>query len=82
MTGKDIAKAIVDAAYHVHKRLGPGHLKSVYETVLAYELKKRCLKVKRQVPMAIVYDDKKFDEGFRADWSGQVKMDTQLSNFS
>ena len=41
MTENEIAKEIVDAAYHVHKCFGPGLLESVYETVLAYELKKR-----------------------------------------
>jgi len=45
MTENEIAKKIVDAAYHIHKRLGPGLLESVYETVLAYELKKRGLNV-------------------------------------
>ena len=32
-----IAKLVVDAAYHVHTKLGPGLLESVYEVVLAYE---------------------------------------------
>ena len=67
MTENEIAKEIVDAAFQIHKRLGPGLLESVYEIVLAQELKKRGLRVKRQVPVAIVYDDIKFDEGFRAD---------------
>ncbi len=36
-----VAQEIVDAAFKVHTTLGPGLLESVYETVLAYELKKR-----------------------------------------
>ena len=56
MTENEIAKIVVDAAYHIHRRLGPGLLESVYETVLAYELKKRGLKVKRQVSVAIVVE--------------------------
>ena len=67
MTENEIAKIVVDSAFQIHKRLGPGLLESVYEIVLAYELKKRGLKVKRQAPVTIVYDDIKFDEGFRAD---------------
>lgn len=67
MTENDIAKMIVDAAYHVHVKLGPGLLESVYETVLAYELKKRGLKVVRQQPIPVIYDELEFDEGFRAD---------------
>jgi GxxExxY protein len=58
---------IVDAAMHVHMRLGPGLLESVYERVLAYELEKRGLKVARQVPIPLQYDDLRFDEGFRVD---------------
>ena len=36
-----IAKKIVDAAYAVHKRLGPGLLEKVYEVCFCYELSKR-----------------------------------------
>ena len=67
MTENEIAKIIVDAAFHSHKRLGPGLLETVYEVVLAYVLQRRGLKVERQVPVAIVYDDIKLDEEFRAD---------------
>jgi len=42
-------------------------LESVYESVLAYELKKRGLTIDRQVPVPVVYDDLRFEEGFRAD---------------
>ncbi len=80
MTENEIAKEIVDAAYHIHKRLRPGLLESVYETVLAYELKKRGLKVKRQVPVAIVYDDIKSDEGFRADLIVEEKVIVELKS--
>jgi iron complex transport system substrate-binding protein len=62
-----ISGQIVDAAVHIHARLGPGLLESVYERVFAYELEKRGLSAERQVPVPIVYDDIRFDEGFRAD---------------
>jgi len=80
MTENEIAKEIVDTAFHVHKRLGPGLLESVYEVVLAHELKKRGLKVKRQVPVAIVYDDINFDEGFRADLILEDKVIVELKS--
>jgi GxxExxY protein len=41
MTENEIAKIIVDAAFKIHTTLGPGLLESVYESVLAYELKQR-----------------------------------------
>jgi GxxExxY protein len=48
MNENEIAKEIVNAAFKVHTRLGPGLLESVYETVLAYELMNRGLRVVRQ----------------------------------
>lgn len=62
-----LAKKIVDAAYQVHTKLGPGLFESVYEVVLAHELKDRGLAVERQKAIPIHYDDLIFDEGFRAD---------------
>ena len=67
MTENDVGKIIVDCAFQVHTKLGPGLLESVYEIALAHELKNRGLVVERQVPIPVVYDGIKFDEGFRAD---------------
>ena len=38
MTENEIARQILDAAFIVHTKLGPGLLESVYDVVLAYEL--------------------------------------------
>ena len=62
-----VAREIVDAAYQIHTKLGPGLLESVYETVLAFKLDKRGLHARRQVPVSIVYEGIRFEEGFRAD---------------
>ena len=67
MTENDIARLVVDRAFHIHIRLGPGLLESVYETVLAYELEQLDMEVARQVPIPVVYGDLQFEEGFRAD---------------
>jgi GxxExxY protein len=67
MTENEISKVVVDAAFQIHQKLGPGLLETVYEVVLAYELRKRGLEVQRQVPIPIRYDDLVFEEGFRAD---------------
>lgn len=63
----EVAREIVDAAFKVHTALGPGLLESVYQAVLAHELERRGLRVQREVPIAIQYDDLRFDVGFRAD---------------
>ena len=80
MTENEIARQVVDAAYLVHKRLGPGLLETVYEVVLAYELKKRGLNVLRQQAVAIQYDAITFDEGFRANAIVEGKVILELKS--
>ena len=67
MTENDIATIVFDAAFRIHRSLGPGLLESVYEVLLAHEVKKNGLIVERQKPIAIQYDGLVFEEGFRAD---------------
>ena len=67
MKENELSKVILEAAFHVHTRLGPGLLETVYEVILAYELRKRGLAVERQRAIPIRYDDVLFEEGFRAD---------------
>ncbi|HZZ42677.1 MAG TPA: GxxExxY protein [Tepidisphaeraceae bacterium] len=62
-----IGTQIVDAAFHLHSKLGPGLLESVYEACLAHDLRKRGLRVERQVPIQLQYDDLTFNEAFRLD---------------
>jgi GxxExxY protein len=62
-----IAKHIVDAAFQVHKELGPGLLESIYETCFCHELAKSGVKFERQVLLPVVYDGITFDEGLRLD---------------
>jgi len=62
-----IAEKIVDAAFTVHKVLGPGLLERVYEVCFCHELSKRELKYQRQVDIPIKYDGMIFDEGLRLD---------------
>jgi len=62
-----ITGQIVDAAYDVHTRIGPGLLESVYEAVLSRMLERRGLQVERQKAIPFEFDGMRFDEGFRAD---------------
>ena len=66
-TENELSKIILDAAFKVHTKTGPGILETVYEVTLAHELRKLGLNVQRQVPIPIRYDELVFDEGFRAD---------------
>ncbi len=80
MHENDIAKQIVDAAYKIHTDLGPGLLESVYETVLAYELAGRGLRVTRRAAIPVVYETLSFDEGFRADLVVEEKVIVELKS--
>ena len=80
MDENEIAREIVDAAFQVHKGLGPGLLESVYETVLCAELERRGLVVIRQQPVPIRYGVLTFDEGFRADLFVNDKVIIELKS--
>ena len=62
-----IGRLIVDAAYTVHKALGPGLLESIYEACFCHELGKRGLRVRRQVEPPLIYDGLRFDNGLVLD---------------
>ena len=62
-----VASEVVDAAYTVHKALGPGLLESVYEVCLVHELTKRGISAKRQVSLPVCYDGVRLDAGLRLD---------------
>jgi GxxExxY protein len=64
---EEIASVIVNAAFKVHKELGPGLLEKVYEACLAYEIEKAGLIVKRQVDIPIMYDGIQLNERLRLD---------------
>src|SRR5207248_311114 len=69
-----------DAAFKIHSRTGPGLLESVYEILLAYELRKVGLRVERQVSVPIHYDELTFDEGFRIDLLIEDKVIVELKS--
>jgi GxxExxY protein len=67
MNENEIATVIVDAAFKIHKTLGPGLLESVYEAALKYELQKRRLKVLQQLGIPLAYEGLDLGIAFRAD---------------
>jgi len=70
----------VNAAYVIHKRLGPGLLESVYEAVLAYELSQRHLQVTRQQAVPVHYEGLTLELGFRADLIVEEKVIVELKS--
>ncbi|HLW36688.1 MAG TPA: GxxExxY protein [Chthoniobacterales bacterium] len=80
MSENEIAKRVLDSAFIVHTKLGPGLLESAYEVILAHELKKGGLIVERQKPMPIVYDGVRFDEAYRTDLLVDSKVIVELKS--
>ncbi len=74
------AKAIGDAALKIHVALGPGLLESAYEPVVAYELQKRGLRVRRQAPFSIVYESLTVEDAFRADLVVEEQVIVELKS--
>ena len=62
-----LASQVVDAAFAVHKALGPGLLESIYEACLAHEIRKRGLSVQQQIELPVYYDGVRLDGGLRLD---------------
>jgi GxxExxY protein len=75
-----ISGSIVDAAYHIHRNMGPGLLENVYETVLFHVLIDKGLKVERQVRVPVTYGKYHFEEGFRADLIINNKVIVELKS--
>jgi len=80
MTENEIGRVIVNSALTVHREMGPGLLETVYEVIMAHELTKRRLSVRRQVPISIEYRGVKFDEAFRADIVVEDKVIIELKS--
>lgn len=62
-----IGKEVVNAAFLVHKELGPGLLDKVYEVCFCHVLSKNGFDVKRQLDIPISFDGLYFEEGLRLD---------------
>ena len=86
MNENNIAEIIIDCAYKIHIKTGPGLFESVYECILYDFLIKRGLEVKWQVSMPMVIDEIQIDRAFIADMVVndkviiELKSKTQLTN--
>jgi len=64
---RDPTREVIGAAIKIHRKLGPGLLESTYEACLAHELQNLAMRVERQKPVPLFYENVKLDCGFRAD---------------
>ncbi|HLF45853.1 MAG TPA: GxxExxY protein [Chitinophagaceae bacterium] len=80
MHENNIGTTILDAAFAVHKELGPGLLESTYEACLSYESIERGLLIETQVPLPVVYKEVKLDCGYRIDIRAERKVIVEVKS--
>ncbi len=80
MTENELAKIIVNIAFQIHSKIGPGLLESVYEEIMVHELVKLNLQTERQKQIPVYWDDLKMDVGFRADILVENKVIVELES--
>lgn len=51
----------------MHRALGPGLLESSYEECMFYELRKSGLRVVKEKPLPLIYEEVKLEVGYRVD---------------
>lgn len=80
MTENEVSYIARGAIFTVFKTLGPGLLESVYEAALNHQLTQDGLEVKTQVPIPVIYGDKKLDIGFRLDMVVENKIIIEIKS--
>ena len=80
MTEEEIIKIILDEAFYIHKTIGPGMLESVYQTCLAYRVRKRGLAVETEKPVPVIFEEIKMDCGYRTDIVVERKVVVDTKN--
>ncbi len=80
MKENNISYKIIGCAIDVHKTLGPGLLENAYQECLFYKLGKEGLKVEKEKPMPLIYEEVKMDCGYRIDLLVEDKVVIELKS--
>lgn len=64
---EDVARQVLDAAFTVHRALGPGLIESVYKVCVCHELSKRGLAFQYELKLPVVYEGIRLETGLRFD---------------
>ena len=80
MHENQIGTLILDAAFQVHKELGPGLLESTYEACLSYECIQKGLYIEVQIPLPVVYKEVRLDCGYRIDLRAGRKVIVEIKS--
>lgn len=75
---ENLYKEIIDSAFQVHSKLGPGLLERIYEVCFCHELSKKNIKFSTQVIIPVKYDGIVFEDGFKIDVLVEEKIICEL----
>ena len=80
MEFEELTEKIIKCAMDVHSALGPGLLENAYQECLFYKLNKVGLKVEKEKPLPVAYEDIKLDCGYRIDLLVEDKIVIELKS--
>jgi GxxExxY protein len=80
LTENQIANKVIGLAIEVHSALGPGLLESAYKECLFYKIDMSGLKVEKEKPMPLIFEDVKLDCGYRIDLLVEDKLIIELKS--
>ncbi|MBI5010398.1 MAG: GxxExxY protein [Bacteroidia bacterium] len=80
MNENEISNKVIGLSIEVHKSLGPGLLESAYKECLYYKLIQSGLKVEKEKPMPLVFENVKLDCGYRIDLLVENKLVIEIKS--
>lgn len=75
-----ITGEVVDAAYPLHSRLGPGLVETAYRLALAHDLSKRGLQVEQEKQVSFIYEESLIANAFRVDLLVEERVVVELKS--
>jgi GxxExxY protein len=75
-----LSREVLNIAYEVHTKLGPGLLENAYKQVLFFKLNQAGFQVEIEKPMPLIIDDIKLDLGYKIDLLVENKLVLELKS--
>ncbi len=74
MQDSELTGRVIGLAMQVHSALGPGLLESAYKESLYYKMQKEGLRVVKEKPMPLIFEEVKLECGYRIDLLVENKL--------
>lgn len=80
MTENELANKVIGLSIEVHSAIGPGLLESAYQECLYYKIGKAGLKVEKEKPMPLFFEEVKLECGYRIDLLVENKLVIEIKS--